>query len=55
MLGKEPKYGAYTELFAGLHPGVENGAFGMFMLMSLLIKQIERKKERKKEESWFSY
>ncbi|KAI1147021.1 short-chain dehydrogenase [Nemania diffusa] len=27
MLGKEPKYGAYTELFAGLHPGVENGAF----------------------------
>ncbi|KAI1123105.1 short-chain dehydrogenase [Nemania abortiva] len=27
MLGKEPKYGGYTELFAGLHPSVENGAF----------------------------
>ncbi|KAI1754786.1 short-chain dehydrogenase [Xylaria castorea] len=27
MLGKEPKYGAYTQLFAGLHPSVQNGAF----------------------------
>ncbi|KAI0905345.1 short-chain dehydrogenase [Ustulina deusta] len=27
ILGKEPKYGAYTELYAGLDPRVENGAF----------------------------
>ncbi|KAI3320531.1 short-chain dehydrogenase [Xylariaceae sp. AK1471] len=27
MLGKEPKYGGYTELFAGLDPSVQNGAF----------------------------
>ncbi|KAI1745296.1 short-chain dehydrogenase [Xylaria scruposa] len=27
VLGKEPKYGAYTQLFAGLHPSVKNGAF----------------------------
>ncbi|GAP88273.2 putative short-chain dehydrogenase [Rosellinia necatrix] len=26
-LGKEPKYGAYTQLFAGLHPSVQNGVF----------------------------
>ncbi|KAJ8105079.1 hypothetical protein ONZ43_g7568 [Nemania bipapillata] len=27
MVGREPKYGAYTELFAGLHPTIENGDF----------------------------
>ncbi|KAI0466592.1 short-chain dehydrogenase [Xylaria cf. heliscus] len=27
MVGKAPKYGGYTQLFAGLHPSVQNGAF----------------------------
>ncbi|KAI0453867.1 short-chain dehydrogenase [Xylaria acuta] len=27
MLGKESKYGGYTQLFAGLHPSAQNGAF----------------------------
>ena len=32
MLGKEPKYGAYTQIYAGLDPGVTNGSFGMSCL-----------------------
>lgn len=32
MIGKDPKYGGYTELFAGLHSSVENGAFGRFSI-----------------------
>ncbi|KAI1111294.1 short-chain dehydrogenase [Nemania sp. NC0429] len=27
MIGKDPKFGGYTQLFAGLHPSVENGAY----------------------------
>ncbi|KAI0520755.1 short-chain dehydrogenase [Xylaria bambusicola] len=27
MMGKEPKYGAYTQLYAGLDPNIANGSF----------------------------
>lgn len=38
MLGKEPKYGAYTQIYAGLDPGVTNGSFGMSCLYTHFLK-----------------